>query len=263
MLSEEDKNYLFDQLEGLIGKRPLFYLKFCSEEKFAKDVCNGDLYANTPDWFRMKEIESGERGQGDSQELIQIFHAEKAWIEDNETGDLFMTVTSADWSLRFGSDDDTPIVSFVGIPIRDMIVMDADESRVRFLFPFTEDEYASMEQKFGKYCVIIGARELEEKLRVFHKTHNLEYLFDQVIYCPQNRIDRMEAFNRGKPERYLYKNDDLAYQREYRFVPCIEMPEDHFIRVGQLETARVFMSSQLKDFIFCLGYKTSPKTKGV
>ena len=109
--------------------------------------------------------------------------------------------------------------------------------------------------------MIIGARELEEKLRVFHKTYNLEYLFEKVIYCPQNRLDRMEAFNQGKPERYLYKNDDLAYQREYRLVSWIEMPEDHFIEIGKLESAKIFMASQLRYFIFCLRYKSTIKVK--
>ena len=64
-ISEEDRWKLVEQLESLAGRRPLFYLKFCSSEKFANDVCAGNLYANTPKYFREQEIKSGVRGQGD------------------------------------------------------------------------------------------------------------------------------------------------------------------------------------------------------
>ena len=42
-ISEEDRSKLVEQLESLAGRRPLFYLKFCSCEKFANDVCAGNL----------------------------------------------------------------------------------------------------------------------------------------------------------------------------------------------------------------------------
>ena len=54
-ISEEDRLQLVEQLEALTGKRPLFYLKFCSCEKFANDVCAGNLYATTPKYFREQE----------------------------------------------------------------------------------------------------------------------------------------------------------------------------------------------------------------
>lgn len=46
-ISEKDKEYLILELEKLTGTRPLLYLKFCSEKKYAEDVCAGKLYANT------------------------------------------------------------------------------------------------------------------------------------------------------------------------------------------------------------------------
>ena len=70
------KEEVDSELEKLTGTRPLFYLKFCSEEKFATDNCEGKLYANTPKYFREKEIESGERGQGDQFELMSIIEAQ-------------------------------------------------------------------------------------------------------------------------------------------------------------------------------------------
>lgn len=53
-ISDKDKEHLVSELEKLTGTRPLFYLKFCSEEKFATDICEGKLYANTPKYFKKR-----------------------------------------------------------------------------------------------------------------------------------------------------------------------------------------------------------------
>lgn len=54
-ISKEEQEYLVEQLESLTSKRPLFYLKFCSQEKYAEDICNGKLYANTAEYFRKRD----------------------------------------------------------------------------------------------------------------------------------------------------------------------------------------------------------------
>lgn len=55
---------------------------------------------------------------------------------------------------------------------------------------------------------------------------------------------------------HLYKNSDLAYQREYRLAIGIEMPEDHFIRVGKFSSAQYIESDKLKDLYYNVNYKT-------
>lgn len=70
-----------------------------------------------------------------------------------------------------------------------------------------------MQERFGKYCVIISGKELESKILNYCKTNEYDYIFDKVEYCNQNRINRIEAFRTGSKERFLYKNSDLEYQR--------------------------------------------------
>ena len=142
----------------------MFYLKFCSQEKFAQDVCDGKLYSNTAKFFREKEIESGERGQGDIYELVLSMQTENISVFNQETGDLFFTMPKATAKFQFKDDDIIPIVSFVGMPLRDMVLVDANETCATFQFPFTPDEYKHMSDRFGEHCVIIGARELEQRI---------------------------------------------------------------------------------------------------
>ena len=43
------------QLEKRLGTGPIFLLKFCNCKRYAEDVCEGKLYANTIDYFRKIE----------------------------------------------------------------------------------------------------------------------------------------------------------------------------------------------------------------
>lgn len=258
-ITPEEKKYLVEQIENLTSPRPLFYLKFCSCEKFAEDVCNGNLYGNTAKYFRQREIDTGERGQGDQFELLLSIETENITAMDNETGNVVFTAPKGVFKVQFKDDDLIPIVSFVGIPLGDMEIIDADETHADFKFPFTNDEYKSMTDRFGKYCVIIGARELESRISAYCNHFEYDYIFDKVEYCDQNRIDRMQAFNKSAKERFLYKNLDLKYQREYRLAVGIEMPEDHFVRIGKLNTAKVLESDVLKNLMFSINYTSHPK----
>lgn len=251
---DRDKEHLVSELEKLTGTRPLFYLKFCSKEKFATDICEGRLYANTPEYFRKKEIESGERGQGDQFELISIIEAQSISMCDKETNEIVMTAPKGTLRFQFRDDDLVPMVSFVGMTLRDMKLVYADEKHADFLFPFTEEENNNLVERFGKFCVIVDGKELERHINCYCQAKECDYIFDKVEYCEQNRLDRMKAFSNSAKERFLYKNKDLAYQREYRLVIAHEMPIDHFIRIGKLDNVKILSAEDIKGFKLTIGY---------
>lgn len=255
----EEKKYLVEQIENLTGSRPLFYLKFCSREKFASDICEGKLYGNTAKYFRDKELKTGERGQGDIFELLLSIKTERVSLIDNDTGNLVLSAPNGTLNVQFKGDDTIPIVSFVGIPLIDMELLEVDETHAKFKFPFTEKEYDTMSERFGEYCVIISAREIEAQVASYCKHFSCDYIFDRVEYCDQNRIDRMQAFNKCSKERFLYKNSDLEYQREYRLAFGMEMPEDHYINLDPIKSAKIISSKSLKNIIFVIDYKSYKK----
>lgn len=258
-ITPEEKKYLVEQIENLTSPRPLFYLKFCSCEKFAEDVCNGDLYGNTAEYFRQREIDTGERGQGDQFELLLSIQTENITATDNETGNVVFTSPKGVFKVQFEGDKLIPIVSFVGIPLGEMEIIDADETHADFKFPFTDDEYQTMTERFGKYCIILSAREVESRITTYCNYYGYEYIFDKVEYCDQNRIDRIQSFNKSTKERFMFKNSDLDYQREYRLAVGIEMPEDHFIRIGKFITSKIIKSDKLKNMVFSLNYTSHLK----
>lgn len=251
----EEKAFLVEGIAKLLGTRPLYYLKFCSCENFAEDVCNGNLYANTVEYFRQKEIATGERGQGDQFELLLSIQFENINIIDIRTGDVVITAPKA--TLEAQLDDNlTPIVSFVGIPLGELDIIEVNETHAEFKFPFTDEEYIIMSERFGEYCVILEAREIEAKVASYCNDFGCDYVFDRVEYCDQNRIDRMQAFSESSKERFLYKNSDLNYQREYRLALRTEMPNDHFIKIGKLNGSTTIKTDSLNNFALSISYKS-------
>ena len=253
-ITEKDKEHLILELEKLTGTRPLFYLKFCAEKQYAEDVCAGKLYANTPKYFRELENVSGERGQGDRFELISIIEAQSVTMCDAETNEVLMVAPKGTLRIQFKDDDVIPMVSFVGLTLRDMDLIYADESHADFIFPFTDEEYDSMVNTFGKYCVILNGKELEQHILKYCNLYGCDYVFDKIEYCEQNRLDRLQAFNKSAKERFLYKNSDLSYQREFRLAIAHEIPEDHFINVGDLSNTKIFITDKLKGIKFSIEY---------
>ena len=122
--------------------------------KYAEDVCEGKLYANTPVWFRNKEIESGERGQGDKHELMSVIEFQEAIVSDQETGNILMDGLQGTFEIRYESDDKIPMVCFVGLALRDLKMICVNENRMEFVFPFSDDEYNTMEKNLENIVLL-------------------------------------------------------------------------------------------------------------
>jgi hypothetical protein len=179
---------------------------------------------------------------------------ERISMYDCETGNLVAMFEGGNARLQYKGDDLVPIVCFVGIPLREMDLIEADETHAVFQFPFNDREYDSMKEIFGAYCVLLDAKELEQHIKAFCNYNQCDYVFDAVEYCAQNRIDRMQAFVKGSKQRFLYKNEDLQYQREYRLAVAIEMPEDHYLHIGKLENVTILPSDALQNMEFSVEY---------
>ncbi len=263
-LSEEVKADIIDQLESVLDYEPYFYLKFCKEERFANDICNGNLFANTPEFFRELEMKNNERGQGDKNEgiisckLTSISATDKKTLKEYKFGPLQERVSL---DIKNKDDDKRPIISFVGIPLHEMSLKRIDLHHVEFEFPFAEDEYKHMSYFFGEYCVVVGGMALRQQIKEgFSEKCNIKYKFKQVEYNDPNSVERLKAARKNKSMLFC-KDTDLSYQREYRLVIYDELPADHYFRIGRLHNAEILPSSSLRNLGFSLEYSCKVKGK--
>lgn len=69
----------------------------------------------------------------------------------------------------------------------------------------------------------------------------------------------MKAFVEGSKMRFLYKNEDLKYQREYRLAVAEEIPEDHFLHFGKLKNVKILPTDALQNMAFSIEYVSHVK----
>ncbi len=106
-------------------------------------------------------------------------------------------------------------------------------------FPFTEEQYATMKEKFGKYCVILLGNSLMERLKELNKTVSLD--FRAVKYVVSNSYEKAKAHFDKSIDRFFFKDEDLSYQHEYRLVVFDTMPFDHKIRITPFKENEAFV----------------------
>ena len=176
---------------------------------------------------------------------------------DPNTNEVLMRFGESDAEIRYESDDKSCIFCMTGIPVRDMDILSVDEKTICLRLPFSKDDIKRIEDDCGRYVVLIGARDLELRVKYYFETEGKEaYVFEPIIYCVCNRLDRIRAFVDGSMNRFLYKDECFSFQREYRIATTKEVPDDHYIRIGILKSAKVFMTHELNEFIFAIEYES-------
>ena len=91
------------------------------------------------------------------------------------------TAKNGKMTVKYKSDDLIPLVSFIGIPIYKMNLINEDNEKLVFGLPFTCDQISRMKERFGEWCVIVEAVELEEKIKEYCQQNEHEYFFEKVL----------------------------------------------------------------------------------
>ena len=250
---------IISELKEYIGNNPLFYLKFCRCLEYANDILNGNLYSNNVKYFRELEEKEHEHGQGDLHEVALLAKSENITLYDNNTNELIAYSPTGFLEVKFNDDLLRPIVCFVGVTLDDLKVKTYNEHFAEFEFAFSYEDYNLFSKKFGEYCVIISGKELIDKIKEYCANIKTDFVFGKVTYSIQNDIDRVNAFMNGTKYRFLYKDPEFSYQREYRFATKLEMPSDHFFRIGPLADAKIVQTSALSNLCLRINYTLEEK----
>lgn len=238
---------IIEHIESIVGKDPIFFLKFTSKITYAQDILKGKFYANTAEYFRNLEIKSGERGQGDKNELLQVMQTINVNFFDYDSKSLLFGIPTATTYLKYNDDENIPLVCFVGIPIRQMKIISQNKNEVIFKFPFTKNEYKKIEEKFGTYCVLIEGEMLLEKIQRHSTNNGIAYVFKNINYCSSNFCNKITSYITPSIDRFFYKDKDLSYQREYRLIFNTTVSEDHYIDLGPFgDKAKIIKSTELQ-----------------
>lgn len=223
------------ELKRFIGDAPLLYLKHVMNEKRAKDLYNGKLYMNTVKFFRELEEKTGKRGQGDRHELLQSLKLTNGRIINYDTNGVFLEFSAANATIEIKGDQDKYLYCISEITVDDLELSESGKSSVEFKLPFTKQLTEKLKKDFGEYVVLINGPGFRQKIYSLINEGKVQAIFGKVKYCEPNTLQRMEAYNTFSAERFLYKDIDLAYQKEYRLAVSREFVKGNYFNIGSLK----------------------------
>ena len=243
-LKEKYKKEFLD----IYGDRIFVYLKFTKSEEWAKDIINGRLYMNPIGFYRDLELKDGMKGQGDSQELRLVSeNIQIKLITHNPEKEI--PLDSKRVKFQYTNDQHTPIFCILGIRVRDLVVCDYDEQSIKVRFPFNASDVEHLKRDFGEFVVMVSPEGFECAVHNTLTSQNLNGFFKEVIYCDPDSLERQEDFLKGSIRRYLYKNIDFAYQKEFRLVLDEKITSGKFFDVGSLSDFSHIL--KVEDFLDC------------
>ncbi len=228
-LKDKYKQEFFD----LYGSRMFVYLKFTKCETWAKDIIDGKLYMNPIGLYRDIELKSGEKGQGDEQEL-KLISDDICLIVRRYDSDEEIPLHPKQIKFEYKEDQYIPAFCMMGIKIRDLKVFDYDEEKIILEFPFSIEEVERLKREFGEFVVMMVANEFESAIHNTIEDNKMNGLFKEVIYCDPNFEERQESFFKGSVKRFFYKNENFSYQKEFRLILDEKITEGKVFNVGSL-----------------------------
>lgn len=226
---------LKDDLKHIIGDEPIFYLKFTGIPERAQEIVDGNFYVNTVQYFRDLEESSLKKGQGDRNELKQHLELFNVNIIEHDTNKLFMSFPTAKATIEITGDSEVYLFCLTGINIDDFEIIEHDDNCVKLRLPYSEDDIQNIKNDFGNYVVIINGRDFRNLIYDKLINSGIEAIFNKVIYCEQNTIQRINAYGKLLAERFLYKEMFFNYQKEYRLAVNKNHVEKNRFKIGSIK----------------------------
>ena len=238
-----------------IGRRPLLYFKITSKKEWAEDVVSGNLYTNPVKILRDIEAKQGRKGQGDIREVSLNSKNAKVTLIHHETGQIFHLDTQ-NVRLEHTDDKNTPIFCVLGITINDVVIDHYDEESITFRLSLKEDEVQKFKQEFGDYSVLLFPQPFEYAIHKALNVQQIKGFFNAVRYSIPNSKERHDDFFNDNGKRFLYKDIEFSYQREYRLVLNKSIQEGEHFKVGSLaHCSKILMTDDLIDLSIKLMYQ--------
>lgn len=205
------------ELREFFGDRPILYIKFTRNRQWAEDILNGKIFMNKIDYYRMLELNSGVKGQGDIEELKSTVIPLELELIHNESN-TSIPIDASKLQFEFREDKDKAVFCMTGLTIDDMIIDSYDSNLVKLKFPYKMENIDLLKHEFGEYAAIFSPEEFKAKLSKALEKEGIEWILEKVKYVHENSLEKLHSFLEGRDERFLYKNLEFEHQKEYRLI---------------------------------------------
>ncbi len=235
---KENYENIYKKICEIYGDEPLVFIKFFEKIEYAQDFLSGKLYCNTPKYYQELENETSKKGQGDKYEgtlkLDNVIGSIS--MTNNDTGEK-TSVDAEPLILRCADlDSSTPIFCFMGLKVSDFDIYSIADDNI--VLKIKDGEYLKkIIEDCGKYFVPFNVDDFKTRYDDFLVSSpllskdNKSYL-SEVIYG-DTTINKIIDISNNPIEIYKYKDRFFEYQKEYRIVIDMMIPDNNIINIRE------------------------------
>lgn len=195
------------------------FIKF-SKKKHLKSLQNGVIHMKNFKAYIDWEKEHGQKGIGDVYEATNIMNNVNMELIDPETKIPLMKINSERVRMTLDQLIYKPVFCLTGIGDSSLEVVNEGKDYYEVKLRYTEKEKAKILGEFGDHALLISPYEFINQMRKKFDKEKYTCKGNIVKYDDfnVNNKQRLDDFFSLSPELYFWKDKELQYQKEYRFV---------------------------------------------
>jgi hypothetical protein len=245
------KEQKMSRLNTIPGYEGMVYylLKFGRHKEYLESLRSGNIYMDRFRTYVEQERREKMKGQGDSYEASLVVHALSGEFRDPETDKLLFEIGPSTLILTSSDFLDRPVFCSMALDASMLEVVDDCGEYYNTRVMFSDEQKELLPKVFGEHVVSIEFPVFFDRMHSWFYKHKMPVIAGMVDYEDYSKMTskRAELFNKQDPNFFLIKDNKLAYQNEYRFVPfTLETTEPMIINVGDLsEITQIHNSVEL------------------
>lgn len=233
----KSKDELKELMLDFFQDNPIIFLKFTNNEEWANDILDGRLYMNTLKYFRDLENDMGIKGQGDKNEGVLTLRPESLKLIP-QNGGKALELKPSYARMKYNDDDDIYVYCMMDITMNDIEIVEFSQENnkvhVTLKLKFQCSDIKNIREDFGSYAIIIYPGRFLEKVNKKCGEEQIPISYGMVKYREENDNERVDKFMEFSPERFLFKDLDFEYQKEYRLAIKRNTKNSNYFNIDSL-----------------------------
>lgn len=213
---------------------PILILKFTD---FPDDLLNGRIRMNNLKKYIDIEKNDRKKGQGDLMEASRVYRDLNLTIHDNETDEIFFTLSNSDMTFIVDGDEKKPVFCTLLLTSKHFKYYSEDDDHITYILQINNDEIEHMLENFPQQLVVIPAPVFFNRMNKTAIENNYHLVHRPVIYDDfnENNFERIKSYDEDHSNVFFWKDRYFEKQNEYRFVILNKEVDDYMhFEIGSL-----------------------------
>lgn len=230
-MNSEKFTITYSPSEPILG-----FLKFSKNIDWLKTLQDGILYMNPAQFYIDLEKKTNKKGMADKDECSIPLNNFSFKLKAHKTGEIVMTGTSQKANITLNDANKRPIFCMTALDEENLKIV--NETSEEYILAIELANLDKIKTEFGEHVLFINPEKMIDQLISKLESDNLSCRAQKVIYSnldinTQTRINDCISIPH---QSIFYKNQELAYQNEYRIaLTSIDTNTAYQLNIGSLK----------------------------